>query len=238
MPIVKQTNAKPLIREAVVLDLGDLGRQAARLREAAEAKARAILEDARAEAARITAGAEKVGYEKGHAEGLVEGTEAGRAAGHAEALAAGAERVEQTTAAFDEVAAAWAEHRAAMHREAREAVLRFAVKFAQRVTHRVVEVDPAVAADQVASALSSVLEPTDVRLKVHPDDRASVAEVLPDLLAGLNHLRDVELVDDAEVGRGGCVLCLRGGEVDASIDTQVRRLTELLLPGGGEEMSS
>jgi len=231
MPIIKQQISQPLIRDAVVLDLGDLGRQAARLRAAAQAKAEQILTDARDEAQRIIAAAKQTGYDAGHAQGLAEGLEQGQTQGHAQALAASGEQVQQLTQQFTAVAQQWNDHRTQLDRDARSAVLSFAVKFAQQVTHRVVEVDPDVIKDQVASALSRVLEPTDVTIHVHPDDQATLREVLPDLLAGLTHLQHVELAEDPAVGRGGCQLYLRGGEIDATLATQIRRLTEVMLPG-------
>lgn len=238
MPVLKQQPHTPLIRDAVVLDLGDLGRQAAKLRAAAEAKAQRILADARAEAQRILSGAEQQGFEKGHAEGLAKGVEEGRAKGHADALAAGGESVSQTTAAFNAVAQQWQEQRTAMDRDARQQVLEFALRFARKLTHRVIEVDPKVVVDQVAAALDRVLEPTDVAIRIHPDDRPTLKEVLPDLLAGLSHLQNVAVVDDPAVGRGGCVLGLNGGEVDATIETQTRRIVELMLPQTVSDQSS
>ncbi len=231
MPIIKQQISQPLIRDAVVLDLGDLGRQAARLRAAAQAKAEQILKNARDEAQRLIAAAEQTGYDAGHAKGLAEGLAQGQTQGHAEALAAGAEQVQQTTQRFNTLANEWDAHRTQLDRDARSAVLSFAVRFAKQVTHRVVEVDPTVIVDQVASALSRVLEPTDVAIRVHPDDRDTLREVLPDLLAGLTHLQHVDLVEDVDVGRGGCKLGLHGGEIDATIATQIRRLTQVILPG-------
>ncbi|MBB6430738.1 FliH/SctL family protein [Algisphaera agarilytica] len=238
MPILKQQASQPLIRDAVVLDLGDLGKQAAKLKAAAQARAEQILQDARDEAQRIIAAAEQTGFDAGHAKGLAQGMEEGKAQGHAEALAAGNERVQHVTAQFDAVAKDWDAYRTEMDREARSAVLRFALKFAQQVTHRVIEVDPGVIADQVATALSHVLEPTDVAIRVHPEDQAALREVLPDLLAGLSHLQHVDLIEDESVGRGGCKLGLNGGEVDASIPTQIRRLTEVILPGASAEDSA
>ena len=231
MAIVKQQSAQPLIRDAVVLDLGDLGKQAAKLRAASEAKARQILADARAEAQQIIDAAEKKGFDQGHAAGLARGIEEGQAKGHAEALAAGTTQVKQTTERFAAVARDWDDHRAQLEREARGAVLDFALRFARKLTHRVIEADPQVVVEQVGHALARVLEPTDVTLRVHPDDKPALQQVLPDLLAGLTNLQHVSLQDDPAVGRGGCVLGLRGGEIDASIDTQVRRITELLVPG-------
>ena len=230
MPVLKEQRSTSLIRDAVVLDLGDLGRQAERLKAAAEARAQAILEEARERARLITDGAEQAGYDAGHARGLEQGLADGQEKGHAEALAQGAETIQQVTAGFTGVAEDWQEHRDGIERRARQAVLEFALKFAQKLTHRVIEVDPQVVVDQVRAALERVLEPTDVVIHIHPEDRPVLQEVLPDLLAQFDALQNVKCVDDEDVGRGGCVLGLHGGEIDASIDTQIQRITELILP--------
>ncbi len=84
--------------------------------------------------------------------------------------------------------------------------------------------------DQLREALERVLEPTAVQVRVHPDDRATIEEVLPSLVAGLEQVQHTTLTEDPAVGRGGCVLKVRGGEIDAAVDTQIRRLTALILP--------
>jgi flagellar biosynthesis/type III secretory pathway protein FliH len=64
---------------------------------------------------------------------------------------------------------------------------------------------------------------------------------MPALLARFQSVRHVELAVDPAVGRGSCLARTRaqaagggaspgGGEIDASIDDQLRRIAELLLP--------
>ena len=238
MPILKEAQSRPVTKDAIVLDLGDLSRQGVRLREAAEAKARQVLADARAEAQRLVADAEQVGFVEGHAKGLEAGRAEGLEAGRAEALAAGQQAVQQATGAFLSVAQQWEQARQELDRDAHAAVLRLAMKLARKVTHRVIEAHPEVVTDQVADALAKVLEPTDVTIALHPDDVPVVEEVLPDLLAGLGHLQKVALASDEQLQRGGCVLRLGGGQVDASLETQLRRIAELLVPGGTVEASA
>lgn len=230
MPILKQQSTRPLIRDAIVLDLGDLGRQAAKLRAAAEAKAQRILDDAKAEAEAIIAAAHQQGYDTGFAQGQAAGQEAGHQDGHAKALAEGTTLIKQSTTGFMAVAQQWDQHRDQLDREARQAVLTFAIKLARKLTHRIVETDASVVVDQVGAALSRVLEPTDVVIRIHPDDRPTLREALPDLLAGVSHLNHVTLQDDPDVGRAGCVLSFNGGEVDATLDTQMRRIVEVIAP--------
>jgi len=69
MALIKAAQTGDLQREAIVLDLGDLRRQAADLRAAAEATAERIVDEARRQAKALTDGA----AERGHAEGLERG---------------------------------------------------------------------------------------------------------------------------------------------------------------------
>ena len=79
MAVIKSPHAETFLKDAVSLDLGDLSRQAARLRAAAEAKAAQIIADAEAEATRLTETAPAKGFDQGHARGLAPGIGAGRA---------------------------------------------------------------------------------------------------------------------------------------------------------------
>jgi flagellar assembly protein FliH len=73
-------------------------------------------------------------------------------------------------------------------------------------------------------------EPTNVKIALHPEDRALIEDMLPRLHQSLQDGVHIGLVDDPALARGGCVLSTKGGDIDASIDTQVRRLAEALLP--------
>ena len=75
MAVIKSQNAQTLLKDAVVLDLGDLRRQAAERQEEAQAQARRIVAQAQDEAHRLTAGAHAKGFEQGMREGLAKGTQ-------------------------------------------------------------------------------------------------------------------------------------------------------------------
>ncbi len=230
MPVLKQQSTRPLIKDAIVLNLGDLSKQAAALRAKAEVDAKRIVEAAEAEAARLTAGVEEAGREAGYAAGHAEGLEQGREAGHAEALEQGVERAAAVAERWGALADEWEARRDEMDREAREAVLDLALRLAAKVVHRVIEVDQEVVTGQVAAALELVMSPADVVVRVHPEDRAAVQDVLPSLAKRFAHLRHLTLTEDEAVDRGGCVLTFGEGGVDATVETQLRRIAELIAP--------
>jgi len=232
MAVVKNGHAGNLIKDAIVLDLGDLRRQGDEMVQQARAQAQSILDDAEAEARRRIDEAADKGREQGLAESRAEGLEEGRRAGREEALAAAGEQLERLTTGWTDALNSWTEHRGRMLLEAREDVLALAIAITERLVHRSIEVDPSIVVDQVAEALSMVSSPSAVTLAVHPEDAAFVEEALPELSSALSSGSDIELVTRDSVDRGGCVVSTRGGAVDARISRQIERIVETLLPAG------
>jgi len=123
MAVVKNGHAGNLIKDAIVLDLGDLRRQGDEMVQQARAQAQSILDDAEAEARRRIDEAADKGREQGLAESRAEGLEEGRRAGREEALAAAGEQLERLTTGWTDALNSWTEHGGRMLLEAREDVL-------------------------------------------------------------------------------------------------------------------
>lgn len=255
MALIKQTTSTVYARDAVVLNLGDLQRQGEQIVEQARRRADAIVKEAQAERERLLAGASELGRQEGHAKGYAEGLEQGKTAGQAQTMAEVRPRLEALQAAWAGALDAFLADRARMLHEAETDVLRLAVAIAERVTKRVVLLNPAVVVDQLRAALGLIVRPTALDLAISPDDRALAAQALPDLLKRFPSVLHAELLDDPTLPRGSCVVRTRGGrpdaaeaatetgggggEIDASIGTQMERIALALLPGdtdaaGGE----
>src|SRR5436853_7410348 len=71
--LIKNIQSDRLLKEAIVLDMGDLGRQADRLLSGARAEAQRLVDEARSEADRVIDGADQRGYSEGLERGLTEG---------------------------------------------------------------------------------------------------------------------------------------------------------------------
>lgn len=230
MAVIKAHNSGSLLKEAIVLDLGDLRRQADALRDQAEAEARAIVARAETDARSRTEGAEERGFEEGHAKGLAEGLEAGRTQGRDEAFASQTDHLKTVTDSCQAMADGLESQMELVVREARRCVLEVALRLAEKVVHRVVEIDEETVVRQVEAALAYVLQPTDVSVRFHPDDHAALEHALPALRQRLHDAQHIRLARDEGIERGGCVVSFGKGRVDATLDTQLRRLSEQLLP--------
>ncbi|MEZ6192799.1 MAG: FliH/SctL family protein [Phycisphaerales bacterium] len=230
MSVIKAQNTPRFTKDAVVLDLGDLGRQAARLRMVAEDKAGQIITEAEKKAKELISGAEQIGFERGQQAGYEQGIEDGRVQGRREALEEAREQLAQLHAAWSDVATQWDAQTKGMAVEARQVVIEFALKLAERLVHRVIEVDPTVVVDQVAGALALVLRPMDVSVRVNPSELSIISEALPQLMAEFDHLEHIHLAEDPQVSPGGCVVSYGQGQIDATIEKQIQRVVDLILP--------
>ncbi len=71
-------------------------------------------------------------------------------------------------------------------------------------------------------------------MRIAGQDRPMLEEAMPQLTAEFAHLKHIHLVDDASVAPGGCIVVYGQGQIDATIDTQLHRVVEFMLPGEPE----
>jgi flagellar assembly protein FliH len=229
MALIKNRHAGGLVTRGFQ-DLGDLQKQAAGIVDAARTEAARIIAEAQTQATAIAEEAAPRGFAEGREQGLVEGRDEGCRVGREETIG-------QYTADLSSLAESWtaaieafeADRNAALQ-VAREDIIGLALAVGARITRRVIEADPAVVQDQVAEAISLVTAPSGLTLSVNPDDRKLVEAVLPALCERLQVGNHVQLRDDPLVERGGCVLSTGKGVIDATLEKQIERIAEVLLP--------
>lgn len=185
----------------------------------------------------VVAEASRVAVERGRAEGHVAGYAAGLHAAAAEAaVAAEAQRVAQAaaeqrrdaevSAALEVLAAATQallEREAVAVQEVERAVVELALDLARAVLGRELAVCSDPGRDALARALALAPEATPATARLHPDDAAALSDVAA-LAAG----RDLVLVADASVERGGCVVDTAGRHIDAQIGPALERVAAVL----------
>lgn len=237
MAVIKSHNSGTLLKDALVLDLGDVSRQAQRILAAAQAKARRLVADAERDTMVQRKQIHDDSVAQGYQEGLEKGLEEGCQKGREEAYQQAGEQLGQVQQGWVDATSQLNDQRQAMDRNAKQAVLELAVRFAEKLTHRVIEADDQVVFGQIEAVLSQVLRPMDVTVGICPDDRQVLEEAMPQLLAQFTQIQRVHLVDDPQVGRGGCILNYGQGRIDATIQTQLRRLVELILPDRAQDLA-
>ncbi len=155
---------------------------------------------------------ERDAFTKGYAQGERAGLEAG--AKRAEAML---RRLAQT---LEELASL----RDTMVRQTERELVQLSLAIARRILQREASVDPELASALAHIALERLGTTSPATVRLHPADYASVTS--DTLAAGT---RQVEIVADPSVARGGCVVESEFGFIDASIDSQMDEIARAVL---------
>ncbi|MCZ6506460.1 MAG: FliH/SctL family protein [Acidobacteria bacterium] len=228
MALIKNTQAERIVKPGFQ-DLGDLKRQAEELLAQARLEASRIIEKSRVEAQARVDEAVRDGYDEGRQRGYAAGQVEGRDDGRTEVLSELSRQFGELLAGWTKAHQTWESQRASMLLAAREDIVKLALAMGEKITHLVIEAEPAGVVDQVAEALALLAKPTAVTFSIIPADRSIVQSVLGDLVASMNLCTHIDLRDDPEVSRGGCVVATDRGHIDATIDRQIQRITDTLL---------
>jgi flagellar assembly protein FliH len=153
----------------------------------------------------------------------------GRAAGYEAGYAEGLQRAAAEQAALTEQLASVVASARVVARgftaglEARVVDLVLAV--ARKVIEREVRLDRAIVLNVIRAALEEIQEHTTVEVRVHPDDYELVVAQW-ERLARTPLAQRSQFVVDERVGRGGCVIDMPFGQLDAQLDTKLAQIVE------------
>lgn len=175
------------------------------------AQAQATAEAVAQELARWRQQAETEGRATGHAEGHTLGYAEGQHQARTEAahLATVLARLEEALVTFNQQMA--------------EDLLALALEIARQVVRRSIEIQPEHLLASLREALAQSHHP-HATISVHPDDAALIRRHADELLTPAGH----RLREDPRITRGGCLIEVGGGQMDASLETRWRRVVETL----------
>lgn len=235
MGMIKRADLERITREARVMDLDDLEKRGKAIIDNANAKAVEILSAAKKQRDRLISTASEEGHEQGSKTGYEAGFEEGRQAGIEQARQAHEEQLQQLLGMWADQLGAFEHQRDEMLEAARVECVELAGAIATRVVRRAIQLDPSIVISELESILSAITEPTRLVVSVHPDDAELINQELPALVDRFANCEHAQVVTDPSLPRGSCVgRTPSGGTLDASINTQLNRIIDALLPNGQE----
>ena len=166
------------------------------------------------------------GYQDGLAEGRAEGLAAGRAAALEDAARQQAEHATRVEQAIEALRVA-VDEAGRRHDEAitglEGALVAGAFELAEALLGRELELATSPGRDAISRALRLAEGTGPVGAHLHPDDIATLGE-----LTSLAPGRELTVIADPGVERGGCVLQVGDGRVDARLGAALGRVREVL----------
>jgi flagellar assembly protein FliH len=189
----------------------DAARNAEQLLADAHSRARSLVEDAAARADTIAQEARKRGHD--------EGFQAGRDAADREM-----NDMLVTMRGLLEMGRA---ERHKLIEDAEPELVRLALGIAERVLHQQIALDRGVVIEMAKVAIARLIERDTVTVRVNPADLERMREHRDELIA-IGDIRNLRVVEDQRVGRGGVVVDTEAGTIDARIATQLDEARKIL----------
>jgi flagellar assembly protein FliH len=180
--------------------------------ERRERETLALIEERQRQAETIQRDAYHAGFEQGERAG--------------ERLAA--QKLEPLLKAFQELLESIARDRERLIEEQRQELIKIAFALATRVVHRAIEMEPSVVVEVVEAALAKAARSQRVTLRLSPHDRQLVEQQMKRRTGGTWPPASIAIQEDESVGRGGCRLETETGDIDATIEMQLRTLKTML----------
>lgn len=118
--------------------------------------------------------------------------------------------------------------RESMLLKSREDMVRLIMGVARQVIHREISEKKDIIVSTVAGALEAAVADDEYYIRVHPDDLEMVKDHEPLFLAAMKGLRNIYFISDENISPGGCKAESRGGDVDATIESQLGEIEQHL----------
>ncbi len=198
-----EAQAQAMIEEAT--------RNAETLLADAQQRARTLVEDAAARADGIAQDARK----RGHGEGFTAGRDA-----------ADREMNDMLVTMRGLLEMARAE-RHKLIESAEPELVRLAVGIAERVLHQQIALDRGVVVEMAKVAIARLIERDTVTVRVNPADLERMRDHRDELIA-MGDIRNLRVVEDQRVDRGGVVVDTDAGTIDARVGTQLEEARAVL----------
>ena len=208
----------------------DIEREADAIISSARDQASQVLKQANKDAELIRQDAQREGFEGGLAAGQQEGQQLGKQEALKQSLQAFNKSTEGLQKALGQLFSSLTNERGRLVAELKTELLKLSLTIAGRVVKRVIDCDHDTAIRNLEQAIALVDGASQVEVQLHPDDVASCEEFAKSILASAKQTPMLKVCASEVVTRGGCVLHSNYGMVDATIESQISRLAEVIVP--------
>ncbi|MCM1321456.1 MAG: flagellar assembly protein FliH [Bacteroides sp.] len=187
--------------------------KAEQFKKDAEAHAEDILKKADEQAKQISDDAYRAGYDKGVEDGFAAGkTESDRLIGRLHTV------IEKTM-----------ERRTEILDETEQQIVELVLLMARKVVKVMSESQRNVVMTNIVHALRKVKGRGEVTLRVNFADVKLTSEHIQDFIKAVESVKDITVVEDTTVGKGGCIVETDFGAIDARISSQLNELEQKIL---------
>ncbi|AJA90117.1 flagellar assembly protein FliH [Borreliella chilensis] len=214
-----------------------------RLIEEAKAKANEVLEAAKQEAdllqreavykkesieAESNAEIEKLAreYEEKLKKDLEIATSKGREEGYNKGYESGFKDFDKVMRKLHGIIASLIAERRGILESSGEQIVSLVMQIAIKVIKRITASQKDIVLENVNEVLKKVKDKTKITIRVNLDDLDIVRHKKSDFIFRFDVIEDLEIIEDPNIGKGGCIIETNFGEIDARISSQLDKIEE------------
>ncbi|SER61173.1 flagellar assembly protein FliH [Salipaludibacillus aurantiacus] len=112
--------------------------------------------------------------------------------------------------------------------ESEPVMLNFAINLAEKIISHTVRNDESAWANLIKEAVTEVREQEEVKIYVHPEWYEATLQHKKELEGIALHTRELLIFPDSSLEKMGCVIETPYGQIDASVDSQLREMKRIL----------
>jgi len=175
-------------------------------------KANSIIEEAK----RRTSLIESEAYEKGFAQGEKDGFEMG------------SKKLEKILDQILDTLQDMLAYRQDFIKKYEKEMLHLIRAIAEKVVRVAVRMDNQIVRETIFEAFSLAADCSEVTVRVNPEQVAYVKEIRPEFFDRISGLKSITIESDPSITCGGCFMETTFGNVDARLETQLKKITKVL----------
>ncbi len=210
-------------------DLNDIAAEAERILADARAEAQCLVAHARQEADCIKLEATEEARREGYDQGRDEGCAAGRREAFDQAKQEFQARQADLIRAMQQTIKQFDEHKHRLISTVHRDLVELAAAIARRVAKRMGPLDRGMAVENLKEVIDHVAARSDLVVRISPKDEEAIRLFVEGLAKDQEEYQHVRVLADEKISPGGCILTTAEGQIDATIETQLDRLTAELV---------
>jgi type III secretion protein L len=220
MAVIKANEFRQVDVQHVPYNFEDLSQRAKAYLDDVRAQAKAILDQAQQESEQIR--------QKAEAEALATAERTIQQRVELQAKQLVKQQIESSLPALQQAVHTVCEARNAWLARWEQQAIELAVAIAAKLVRGELSRQPEIPLRLIKESLELAAGSPQLRLRLHPADHATLSNSARELAAQVAPLAELELVADAKIPQGSCLLETEHGHVDQTWEAQLRRIEEEL----------
>ncbi|BCR21727.1 flagellar assembly protein FliH [Borrelia sp. HM] len=153
-------------------------------------------------------------------------TEKGRHEGYDAGFEQGREDFDKVLSKLNSIISSLVAKRKEILESSGEHIMNLVMQIAVKVVKKIVDSQKGVVIENVNEALKKIKSKTNIIIRVNLDDIDIVSHKKHEFISKFDLIKNLEVIEDINIGKGGCIVETDFGEIDARISFQLDRIEE------------